>query len=121
VKEYADQSSIPSVTFTSLHFFLSENTSLTRTEASRPAMSIAGPALGIRTTNALDVQLHITTKEHYDRWFLWMKNVALNLMKSSSTERAPSENAKLAGDCLCQTTIFKASAQKGATGFSKEK
>jgi hypothetical protein len=50
-----------------------------------------------------------------------MKNVLVNLMKSSRSARALSENAKLAESHLCQTTIFKASAQKDATEFSKEK
>jgi hypothetical protein len=46
-----------------------------------------------------------------------MKNVLVKLMKA----HVLSENAKLAGDCLCQTMIFKASAQTGATTFSEEK
>jgi len=46
-----------------------------------------------------------------------MKNVLVNLMKS----HVLSENAKLAESCLCQTMIFKASAQTGATKFSEEK
>jgi hypothetical protein len=35
--------------------------------------------------------------------------------------KALSESAKLGESCLCQTMIFKASAQTGATEFSKEK
>jgi hypothetical protein len=34
---------------------------------SHPAMSIAGLALGIRTTNALVVHLRITIEGHYSR------------------------------------------------------
>jgi hypothetical protein len=50
-----------------------------------------------------------------------MKNVIVNLMKSSSSARVPRESVKLVEKCLFQTTIFKASAQTGATEFSKEK
>jgi hypothetical protein len=50
-----------------------------------------------------------------------MKNALMNLMKASGIVHVLNENAKPAEKFLCQTTIFKASAQTGATEFSKEK
>jgi len=39
----------------------------------------------------------------------------------SECKKGLSESVKLVEDCSCQTMIFKASAQTGATEFSKEK
>jgi hypothetical protein len=39
----------------------------------------------------------------------------------SECRKGLSESVKLVEDCSCQTMIFKASAQTGATEFSKEK
>jgi hypothetical protein len=39
----------------------------------------------------------------------------------SECKKGPSESVKVVEKCSCQTMIFKASAQTGATEFSKEK
>jgi hypothetical protein len=39
----------------------------------------------------------------------------------SECRKGLSESVKLVEDCSCQTMIFKASAQTGATTFSEEK